>query len=162
MRSQKNRTTYVAMIACTLLLFSSCNEQGVFQGFEHFNSKSWSKDQKVSFNFEISDTASQYSINYLVRHSIDYAFQNLWVEGNIIFPDSQVVPFKKNIQLGDAKGYWYGNGISDIMNVDVPIQTHAIFPQTGKYTFEFQQIMRVDPIEGVLDFGLKIKKENIE
>lgn len=143
-----------------MITFASCTEHGVFQRYHHFEDGNWKKGETINFEVEITDTTSKYGINYLVRHTVEYAYQNLWIEGNIIYPDSQVIPFKQSLTLGNAQGYWYGNGISDIMNVEVPVQENAIFPQAGKYRFEIKHIMRVDPIENIMDLGLKLKKNN--
>jgi len=137
----------------------SCGEIGGYQAFHSIENDNWNRNDTAHFVIDIKDTTSKYQWNYLLRHKVDYAYQNLWVTGKIVCPNDSIIPIHQNVKLGDKNGIWYGNGLSNIMNVEVPIQENFKFPHAGEYHFYLLQNMRENPIEGIIDFGIKIKKQ---
>ncbi|HKP31305.1 MAG TPA: hypothetical protein VJT83_01190, partial [Chitinophagaceae bacterium] len=57
----------------------------------------------------------------------------------------------------DSKG-WLGEGMDDIFEHRILIQPQTKFRKAGKYQMTLQQIMRQDPLEHVLNIGLRVEK----
>ena len=56
---------------------------------------------------------------------------------------------------------WTGTGMDDIFEHRIRItQTAFRFQKAGEYQFRLQQIMREDPLQHVLNVGLRIEKVN--
>jgi gliding motility-associated lipoprotein GldH len=60
--------------------------------------------------------------------------------------------------LADENGKWLGKGTGHIVDNRVPFKRNVIFPDTGKYTFEIEQAMRMEKLPEVYDIGLRIEK----
>ena len=74
------------------------------------------------------------------------------------YPDGKVKKDTMEVILANQKGEWEGSGVGDIFDLKVPIKKNVRFPLAGKYQFEFEQGMRVDPLPMVMDFGFEIEK----
>ena len=60
--------------------------------------------------------------------------------------------------LADKKGKWQGDGAGDLWDNKIPLKQNLVFPQAGKYTFTFEQGMRLDPLPLIMDFGMVIEE----
>ena len=64
-----------------------------------------------------------------------------------------------NLQLADNKIGWLGTGMDDIFEHRIRITSSPIqFKKPGDYRFSFEQLMREDPLEHILNVGLRIEK----
>ncbi|HEX2683910.1 MAG TPA: hypothetical protein VHL77_08250, partial [Ferruginibacter sp.] len=53
---------------------------------------------------------------------------------------------------------WFGTGMDDIFEYRKLIQQRTRFTRPGQYRFTLEQIMRDDPLENVMNVGLRIEK----
>jgi gliding motility-associated lipoprotein GldH len=123
--------------------------------------QSWSYDNKPSFTFTITDTAASYNIYIIVRHTDAYNYNNLWLTVNSKAPGDTVRSQNINIELGnDTKG-WEGAGMDDIFEVRKNITPGPMpFKKAGNYTFTIAQIMRENPLNHILNVGIRVEKVN--
>ena len=67
------------------------------------------------------------------------------------------VRVRRDLQLATNEKGWNGTGMDDIYEHRIKLGD----PQTlkaGTYTFTLEQIMREDPLENVMNAGLRIEK----
>jgi gliding motility-associated lipoprotein GldH len=62
------------------------------------------------------------------------------------------------LTLGDNKKGWLGTGMSDVFEHRVRITRYPVQLQKGEYNFVLKQIMREDPLQGLLQAGLRVEK----
>lgn len=147
------------LLVFPLLFFYSCETLDVFEQTKAFPQHSWSSKEKLSFQFSITDTTVGYNIFIVVRHTDAYRYNNLWLDLTTITPANVVTDQKIELKLGDNVKGWLGTAMDDIIEHRVLITpTHPIKLQKGTYTFNMQQIMRDDPIENVLNAGVRVEK----
>jgi gliding motility-associated lipoprotein GldH len=120
----------------------------------------WKSNFQPSFTFNISDTAAEYNVYVTVRHTNHYPYNNLWVQSALQLPGNDTLLAQKlDLQLASPEG-WYGIGMDDIYEVRIKItKQSAVFPRTGPVTFTLKQIMRQDPLPGILQVGMRIEKD---
>ncbi len=58
-----------------------------------------------------------------------------------------------------TKGFELGKGLGDIYANRYLFRENFRFPQKGTYRFELIQAMRVNPLLGIMDAGIRIEKE---
>ena len=64
-----------------------------------------------------------------------------------------------NLQLANNEKGWLASGMDDIFEHRIRItQVPFRFQKAGEYQFRLQQIMREDPLQHVLNVGLRIEK----
>ena len=109
----------------------------------------WQYSDSLSYSFEISDTSKRYNIGLEIEHSVDYAYQNLYIQIVTRFPDGEVKKQTLPIDMADHTGQWYGACNSTSCDLTVMLQERAIFNQVGEHVFEIHQFMRVEPLTGL-------------
>ncbi len=145
---------FLAMMA----LFISCGKQVVFSKYYTFNDNEWPAKEKAVFDLEITDTQSLNNVSLMVRHADSYPYNNIFLFVKTVYPDGKTTNDTMEVILSNQKGEWLGSGAGDIFDFKVPIKKNVRFPLAGKYHFEFEQGMRVDPLPLVMDFGFEIEK----
>jgi gliding motility-associated lipoprotein GldH len=64
--------------------------------------------------------------------------------------------------LASKEGKWRGKGVGDIWDDQVLFKHGVRFPQKGEYRFEITHAMRMNPLPGIMDGGIRIEKAEIK
>ena len=148
-------------IILSSFIFISCAKLGVFEKTAQIPGQVWFNNNKPSFTFAITDTASSYNVYIVLRHTDAYNYNNLWLTLGSQGPADSIHFQNINIELGnDAKG-WEGRGIDDIFEIRKNITPGPVpFKKAGSYTFTIAQIMRENPLKHILNVGIRVEKVN--
>jgi gliding motility-associated lipoprotein GldH len=123
-----------------------------------FTTHSWKGTDKPTFAFDIKDTASLYNIYFVFRHTDAYNFNNVWVSISTIPPGDTVTTRQLDLKLADNKNGWLGSGMDDIFEHRIKITRGPVKLKAGKYSFTLQHIMREEPLEHVMNAGIRVEK----
>lgn len=138
-------------------LFESCTSTvGLYEKIASFPEQEWRSDNKPSFSFDITDTTHPYQLYFVIRHTDAYHFKNIWVEMEVKAPDS-TYKISRQFTLADGEK-WLGAGMDDVFEHRVPFAQAPSLFKKGSYTFVLTQIMREDPLHGVLNAGIRMEK----
>jgi gliding motility-associated lipoprotein GldH len=146
-----------AVVAIAAFL-TACNGNVVYSKYQKFDNNEWHVKDKAVFDVEITDTESLNNINLMIRHADSYPYSNLFLFVTTKYPDGKTLTDTMEIVLANSKGEWQGSGAGDIFDFKIPIKKNVKFPLAGKYQFQFEQGMRVDPLPLIMDFGFEIEK----
>jgi gliding motility-associated lipoprotein GldH len=144
------------------LLFAACQKIDLYEKVAPIPDHSWQSTHRPSFTFTITDTTAAYQIYVLLRHNNQYNYNNLWVNLHTKSPDGTVSKAQYELPLATAEKGWLGTGMDDLYEHRIaltPINQNFYFKKAGEYTFTLEQIMREDPLEHVLNVGLRIEKK---
>lgn len=145
-------------IALFLLLLVSCNKNVVFSEYTKLPEEGWKTDNRLKFEVDIKDNNALHNVFLNVRHADSYPYSNLFVFLTTTYPDGKSTVDTLECILANKKGEWVGDGAGDLWDNKIPLKKNLRFPQTGKYTFSFEQGMRSNPLPLILDFGMTIEK----
>jgi gliding motility-associated lipoprotein GldH len=140
------------------LFFMNCDNSSIYRQNFKVSDEAWNTDELMVFSPNIIDTVNGFDIYFTIRHTDDYPFRNIILFVTITSPDNQEVTDTINVLLADDIGKWRGSGLGDIYDLSVLYKQNVRFPLQGKYTFEVIHGMRKDPLPGVIDVGLNIKR----
>jgi len=149
------------IIVFSCFVFTACNTIDVYEKRVSFPAFQWNTANKPVFNFTIKDTDALYNIYIVVRHEDAYHYNNLWL--NVTTKAPGTAPINQQLELilaNNGKG-WLGSGIDDIFTHRVQITKAPIKLKAGDYQFTLQQIMRENPLESVLDAGIRVEKATL-
>lgn len=141
--------------ACCL---AACGTLDTYEKSKFFPQHSWKSSDKASFVFTISDTTALYNLFVTFRHEDAYHFNNLWLNVTTQAPRDTARSQKLNLTLADNKRGWLGTGMDDIFDHRVMITRAPIKLKQGDYLFTLQQIMREEPLQYVLNAGIRVEK----
>lgn len=136
----------------------ACSKIDVFEKNVAIENHEWKSSFTPAVTFDILDTTAAYNLYIVLRHADAYDFNNIWLKCTVIFPDSSKKSQQYNLPLATNDIGWMGTGMDDIYETRILIQPRTKFNKPGQYQFILQQIMREDPLEHVLNAGLRIEK----
>lgn len=148
---------FLAVVSCMLL--AACRPMDAFEKNVPIPGQEWQSSFKPSIDFEVTDTASPYNIYIVLRHKNAYGYNNIWLRVSVQQPgDTAVKSQQYDLKLANDETGWFGTGMDDIFEHRVLVQERARFARPGKYHFTIEQIMREDPLQYVMNAGLRIEK----
>lgn len=146
----------------TLCLFS-CTTIDLYEKSVSIPRHSWKSSFKPSFAFSIKDTSSPYKLFIVLRHNDKYSFNNIYINLHVRRPDTDTVNTAQyDLTLASNEKGWLASGMDDIYEHRISLTTDdqpVYFRKPGNYFFTIEQIMREDPLNNVLDVGLRIEKK---
>lgn len=149
----------ITVFSC--LFFAACNTIDVYEKRTPFANFQWNTTNKPTFNFTITDTTSYYNIFVVIRHEDAYHFNNLWLNVTTKAPSASPVSQQLELILANNGKGWLGSGIDDIYTHRVRITNAPIKLKAGDYQFTLQQVMRENPLQSVLDAGIRVEKATL-
>jgi gliding motility-associated lipoprotein GldH len=139
-------------------LITACTTVDVFEKNITVPRHEWSSSFRPEIIFEITDTLSSYNIFAVIRHSDAYRYKNIWMNMYIQSPGDTIKKQQLDLRLAtDDKG-WLGSGMDDIYEHRILITDKPVALKSGTYRFRLENIMREDPLEHVLNVGIRVEK----
>jgi gliding motility-associated lipoprotein GldH len=150
-------------LAIWFIGFSSCNRIDLFEKVIAVPKHEWSTGFKPVFSFTISDTASPYQLFVILRHTNRYNYNNIWLNVYTRGPaDTFASKALYELKLATNDKGWLGTGMDDLYEHRIaltPLNDAFYFKKAGKYTFALEHIMREDPLQSIMNVGLRIEKK---
>ena len=140
----------------TALTLVGC-QSVMYQNSEQLPNKNWEANRNISFDVEVNDTMKAYDFYIDLRNESSYAYANIFMFVNTTFPSGKTARDTVECILADKSGRWLGSGLGDILDNHILFKENVRFPDTGLYSFEFEQGMREDALAGVTDLGISIE-----
>jgi len=143
----------------SLLVFISCRHIDLYERSVSIRGHAWQNSDQPRFTFQIRDTLSRYQVYLVLRHTEKYNYTNIYVNLYVQAPGKN--SFEKipvpSLALANSDG-WLGSGMDDIYEHRIPLGEPQTL-QAGTYIFKVEQIMREDPLQHVLNVGLRLEKK---
>lgn len=154
-----NRTKLfiLASVFCAVLI-AGCKPIDLYEKNVSIPQHAWQTSFKPSFNFTIKDTASLYQLFLVLRHTEKYNYTNIYINLYAQLPGSDSsIKIQRDLVLATNEG-WLGTGMDDIYEHRIKLGEPEPL-KAGQYTFTVEQIMRENPLNHVLNVGLRIEKK---
>lgn len=169
-----------AILALFVVSLASCVPSPYFQKSVALPNNMWSQKFSPAFTFDVNDTNIFYNLDFIIRHTNNYAYSNIWLNVLVKEPgDSTFKSARIEIPLAEPNGKWLGQGMGELYEqrrmivIDhnaIPITDNLIaisessvpnlFRKIGKYEIRLQQNMRDEVLSDVLHVGLRVTKSS--
>lgn len=73
-------------------------------------------------------------------------------------PGDTATTVQQNFKLGDNRLGWLGTTMDDVIEHRMLITNKPVKLKKGNYTFQLQQVMREDPLQNILNAGIRVEK----
>ena len=161
MNSKRRPFLFLALV---VLLFS-CQTVDLYEKNVAIPGHAWKSTYKPQFRFLIKDTATNYHIYVVLRHNEKYNYNNIWINLSTRIPgDTMVRKQQYELPLANNEG-WIGkeSAMDDLYEHRIRItpktpQEEGISMKPGEYEFTIEQTMREEPLENVMNVGIRIEK----
>ncbi|NVO01955.1 MAG: gliding motility lipoprotein GldH [Bacteroidetes bacterium] len=154
----KVNLNYSLLLILISVFFMSCDNNRYYEKNKEISDGLWNNKEIIRFEVPLTDTTNLYNFIINIRTKTTYPYSNLFLFMNTVYPDRKASRDTMEILLANSKGKWLGEGSGEIKLNRIMLKKRMRFPQTGLYSFEFQQSMRVDVLDGIIDFGIRIEK----
>lgn len=154
--NKMNRTVYTLL--SLVLLLCSCGRKAVSSAYADLPERGWSIGDTVRLAVSVQDTTQAYDLALTLRHTEQYAYQNLWL---FVSACDSLSPLRADTVLAclaDDRGRWLSTRTGRYYAGYVTMQHDMRFPAAGTYTFAIVQGMRDSVITGIADVGLELKQ----
>ena len=145
------------MLLLSFALYS-CDSSMVFEKNKEIGKEGWAKGDIAKFNAEIPDATLPYNFYINIRNSNDYSYSNIFLFVKTLYPDGKISVDTVECYLADLDGKWLGKASGRYVDNRILFKKNVKFPASGMYSFEFEQAMRTEKLEGIEDFGIRIEK----
>lgn len=155
---------FLFLVPCALYLIS-CTTIDLYEKSVSIPGHSWISSYKPSFTFTIKDTTSPYQLFFILRHNDQYSFNNIYINLYVKQPgQDSAKAFRCDLRLATDADGWLASGMDDIYEHRIDLNKYLIendisLRKKGDYTFSIEQIMRENPLNNVLNAGLRIEKK---
>ncbi len=154
---------YLALLLIALSFsFSFCNTIDLYEKVASIPGHSWKSSFKPSFTFTIKDTTAPYQVYLVLRHNDKYNFNNIYINLTTKQPNQDSTQTARfDLELANNDKGWLASGMDDIYEhriALIPNGRNFYFKKMGDYTFTLEQIMREDPLNNILNAGIRIEK----
>jgi len=144
------------LVPCTWFL-ASCTTIDLFEKNVTIPGFKWQNSYKPEFTFVIKDTTVRYQIFLVLRHTEKYNYNNIWINLYSQPPGDTLHKASFELQLATNEK-WLGTGMDDIYEHRIKL-TDPQYLKAGVYHFMVEQIMREDPLEHVMNVGIRVEKK---
>jgi len=150
------KTCCLFFVFCAFIL-SSCTKIDLYEKDVTVPGFRWKSNFQPEFAFNIKDTTSPYQLFLVLRHNEKYNFNNIWITLYSQPPGDTVHKASFELQLANNEK-WLASGMDDIYEHRIRL-TDPQYLKAGIYRFRIEQIMREDPLENVMNVGLRVEKK---
>ena len=155
----KNKNFLFLLRISICLLPFSCKQIDLFEKNTVIPYYEFQSNFTAKGSFTITDTAAEYRIYIVLRHTDAYKYNNIWLNIGWQSPGDSMQYQKTDLLLGNDAGGWEGAGMNDIWEVrKLGISDPSPFKKPGIYSFSIAQIMRDNPLFYVMSAGLRVEK----
>lgn len=168
------------VFALMISLFTGCVPSPYYQQSFSVPGNKWNHDFKPAFVLEIADTTIHYNLSFIIRHTNNYGYSNIWLNVLVKKPgDAVFIKTRVEIPLATPQGKWLGVGMGEIYEQRrmVVLDHHSIpltdelvsvseesindlFSKKGRYEIRLEQNMREQNLADILHVGLRIEKSS--
>lgn len=147
---------FFLLVPCTLYLVS-CLTVDLYEKTISLPDHEWKGTYKPEFEFIIKDTVSLYRVFFVMRHTEKYNYKNIWISLSSQQPGDTLRKAPFELQLATNEKGWLGSGLDDIYEHRKQL-TQPVRLKAGLYKLILENIMREDPLQHVLNVGIRIEK----
>ena len=144
------------LVPCTLCLVT-CTTVDLYEKTVPLPNHEWKGAYKPEFEFIIKDTVSLYQVFFVIRHTEKYNYNNIWINLYSQQPGDTLRKAPFELQLATNEKGWLASGMDDIYEHRIQLIRPVRF-KAGMYKLILENIMREDPLQHVLNVGIRIEK----
>jgi gliding motility-associated lipoprotein GldH len=154
--SQLKKLIFLLSVATCGL--TSCTTVDLYEKMVPVPDHEWKSTFKPEFNFTITDTTTLYQAYFVIRHTEKYNYNNIWINYYYQPPGDTLHKETREFQLATNEKGWLATGMDDIYEHRIRLSPNEGKLRAGEYKFILENIMREDPLQHILNVGIRIEK----
>lgn len=137
----------------------SCNTIDIYEKSVAIPGHAWQNSFRPSFDITIKDTTVLYQPYLVLRHNEKYNYSNIYINLYIKAPgQDSAIKIQRDLTLATNENWETKTAMDDIYEHRIKLGD-AQSLKAGDYHFTVEQIMRENPLQNVLDVGIRVEKK---
>lgn len=121
----------------------------------------WSYEEQMDFDIHVVDTSMLYDLQFLLGHSVDYTFQNLYVKITTTYPSGKKVEDELSLQMANKMGEFSGQCSREHCTLTVVLQERFRFQEAGDHRISIAQHSRMEVLQGIESGELRLVESEV-
>ena len=150
----------IACLPIIYLLLTACHSNTVYHSYQSIPTTGWSKSDTLVYTLPNSIPAGNYEAEIGIRYQESYPYRDIWLEVSHNTKDTLTyVTDTLQLFLVDEAGNKTGNGLCGLYQCNLPYKAFIPIRTEGSTrTFRIVHIMRDNPLTGISDIGIQLRK----
>jgi gliding motility-associated lipoprotein GldH len=141
-----------------VFLLSSCGEKFDFETKHTCTDSKFSWNEKLVFEHDFTDTTQRWDLFLDIEHLKTYPFQNIYLKLTTELPNGKSGEQLVSFDLADISGKWQGDCGGNSCTFEAVLREKLLFKPAGKYKITVEPYSRTNPLEGISELNLKLRK----
>ena len=151
----KNKLTWLPII-----ILAACQNNIIYHSYTPVPLDGWNKSDTLVYTLPNSIPAGNYEAEIGIRYQESYPYRDIWLEVSHNTKDTLTyVTDTLQLFLVDEAGNKTGNGLCGLYQCDLPYKASIPIRTEGSArTFRIVHIMTDNPLTGISDIGIRLRK----
>ena len=151
----KNKLTWLP-----ILILAACQNNIIYHSYAPVPLDGWDKSDILVYTLPNSIPAGNYEAEIGIRYQESYPYRDIWLEVSHNTKDTLTyVTDTLQLFLVDEAGNKTGNGLCGLYQCDLPYKASIPIRTEGSArTFRIVHIMTDNPLTGISDIGIRLRK----
>ena len=151
----KNKLTWLP-----ILILAACQNNIIYHSYAPVPLDGWDKSDTLVYTLPNSIPAGNYEAEIGIRYQESYPYRDIWLEVSHNTKDTLTyVTDTLQLFLVDEAGNKTGNGLCGLYQCDLPYKASIPIRTEGSArTFRIVHIMTDNPLTGISDIGIRLRK----
>lgn len=149
------RFKYLGSLILLAIAMSGCDSHWQYAS-QKFEGDCWAMQDTVNLDFESSDTSTVYRLQFPLRVTEDFPFNNIYLRAQLVAPSGDATEIPTEFKLCSPIGEWFSEPEGDEIPFKLNVSDGLRFNQVGKYRIRLYHYMRDASICGVVMAGIAL------
>jgi gliding motility-associated lipoprotein GldH len=148
------------LASLAIVAVACANPDVILEENHDFDNRAWAISDTVRFAFTIRDTSPAYTLECMVRNSLEYPYARLFVAYQLQDSTGAVISGKlvPTYLFQEKTGRPLGSsGLGDVFDHRFALAPEFHFPFTGRFQVKLVQQMRLDTLPGIMAVGARVR-----
>lgn len=143
------------LLTTLTLATTACQDTTLYHTYRPVPDTGWQNSDTLVYTLPKALPNQDYRYGIGIRHKDSYLYRDIWLAISSDTAHQDTI----HLYLADTIGYWKGSGIGETRQFTFPIRPN-LPTQDSIRQFRIHHIMQDQPLNGILDIGLKIEEKD--
>ncbi|MCF8371752.1 MAG: gliding motility lipoprotein GldH [Bacteroidales bacterium] len=150
---------FTILLTTGLIGLMACDQGKVYEKHSpDFGNYEWEKKESVEFKTNIDDISLSYDIYVAVRHIYGFPYKEIELILSTVSPSGEIASVPILVNVIDENNKYLSECAGDYCDLEILAIDDFRFKEKGTQTFRISHTNPIDPLPGVMDVGLVIRK----
>ncbi len=142
-----------------IIFLTACGSKKVTEQQHLFTDRTWQRNQNISFEFVVKDTAATYQMNIGVKYLDNFPFDRIQLSFMLEDPSGEKRVSEHDFYVRNKEGRFLGKKVKDAMEMDFSVRNGYKFKAPGKVKVTIINQLPYMSTEGIAELSLSVKRK---